>query len=73
MVQNSENQERDEERQRNHLQLIDVIAKLREDIQKLHSIVLEALQLREELPVSLAWLYCMPVDAWNSKHGSRKS
>jgi hypothetical protein len=71
MVQNSESQEREKERQRNHLQLIDVIAKLREDIQKLHSILLEALPLREELPVSLAWLYCM--DAWNSKHGSRKS
>ena len=62
MVQNSESQEREKERQRNYLQLIDMIAKLREEIRKLHwhSIPLEALQSLEELlPVSLAWFYCV--------------
>jgi hypothetical protein len=59
MVQNSESREREKERQRDHLQLIDLIAKLRQDVQKLHSMLLGALQSREQLPVSLAWLYCV--------------
>jgi hypothetical protein len=60
MVQSSENQERRKEQQRNHLQLMDVIAKLREEVRKLHTIPLEASQSREQLLlVSLAWLYCV--------------
>jgi hypothetical protein len=59
MMQNSESQEREKARQRNHLQLIDMIAKLREDVRKLHSIVLEALPSREQPPVSLTWLFCV--------------
>ncbi len=60
MVQNSESQEREKERQRNHQQLVDVIAKLREEVRKLHSIPLEASRSPEQLlPVSLAWLYCV--------------
>jgi hypothetical protein len=58
MVQHGENQEREKERQRNHQQLVDVIAKLREEVRKLHSIPLEASRSPEQLlPVSLAWLY----------------
>jgi hypothetical protein len=69
MVQSSESQEREKERQLNHLQLIDMIAKLRGEVRNLHSIPLEASQSRKQvLQVSLAWLYC--VDAWNSKHSS---
>jgi hypothetical protein len=72
MVQNSESQKREKERQLNHQQLIDMIAILREEVRRLHSIPSEASQSHEQLlPVSLAWLYC--VDARNSKHGSRKS
>jgi hypothetical protein len=72
MMQNSENPERKKEQQRNHLQLIDMIAILREEVRKLHSIPSEASQSREQLLlVSLVWLYC--VDAWDLKHGSRKS
>ena len=60
MVQNSENQEQKKEQQRNHQQLIDMIAKLREDVRKLHSVPLETSQSRDQLlPVSLAWLYCV--------------
>jgi hypothetical protein len=60
MVQNSESQERERQRQRNHQELIDMIAKLREETRKRHSTPLEASQLREQLlPVSLAWLYCV--------------
>ena len=60
MVQNSESQEREKERQRNHLQLMDTIAKLREEVRRLHTISLEVPQSREQLlPVSLAWLYCV--------------
>jgi hypothetical protein len=72
MMQDSESQEREKERQRNHRQLIDMIANLREEVRRLHSIPLEASRSHEQLLlVSLAWLYC--VDAWNLKHGSRKS
>jgi hypothetical protein len=60
MVQNSESQEREKEQQRNHLQLMDTIAKLREEVRKLHTIPLEASQSREQLLlVSLVWLYCV--------------
>jgi hypothetical protein len=60
MVQNSESQTREQERQLNHQQLIDMIAKLREEIRRLHSIPLEASQSREQLlPVSLVRLYCV--------------
>jgi hypothetical protein len=65
MVQNSENQERRKEQQHNHLQLMDVIAKLREEVRILHTIPSESSQSREHLlPVSQVWLYC--VDAWYS-------
>jgi hypothetical protein len=54
MVQHSESQEREKERQRNQQQLVEVIATLREEVRKLHSIPLEASQLPEQvLPVSL--------------------
>jgi hypothetical protein len=59
MVQNSENQERRKERQLNHLQLMDVIAKLRDEVRKLQPIRLESSQSFEQLPVSLGWLYCV--------------
>jgi len=60
MLQNSESQEREKERQRNYLQLFDMIAKLRDEVRKLHSIPLEASPSREQLLlVSLAWLYCL--------------
>ena len=60
MVQNSESQEREKERQRNHLQLFDMIAKLREEVRMLHSIPLQVSQSHEQLlPVSLARLYCV--------------
>ena len=60
MVQNSENQEQKKEQLRNHQQLIDMIAKLRDDVRRLHSTPLETSQSREQLlPVSLAWLYCV--------------
>ena len=53
MVQNSENQERRKEQQHNHLQLMDVIAQLREEVRILHTTPLEASQSREHLlPVS---------------------
>ena len=59
MVQSSEIQERIKQ-QRNHQQLIDMVAKLREDVRKLHSIPLETSQSREQLlPVSLAWINCV--------------
>jgi hypothetical protein len=59
MVQSSESQEQEKERQRNHLQLTDMIAKLRDEVRNLHSIPLEASQSRKQLlQVSLAWLYC---------------
>jgi hypothetical protein len=58
MVQNSESQEREKERQRNHQQLVEMIATLREELRKPHSIPWEASQLPEKLlPVSLVWLY----------------
>jgi len=41
MVQSSESQEREKERQCNHQQLIDMIAELREELRKLHSIPLQ--------------------------------
>jgi hypothetical protein len=56
MVQSSESQEREKERQRNHLQVIDMIAKLRDEVRNLHSIPLES--RKQLLQVSLAWLYC---------------
>ena len=60
MVQNSESQEREKERQRNHLQLLDMITKLQEEVRKLHSTPLEVSQSHEELlPVSLTWPYCV--------------
>ena len=60
MVQNSEGQEQKKDQQRNHQQLVDMIAKLREDVRKLHSVPLETSQSRDQLlPVSLAWLYCV--------------
>ena len=60
MVQNSKSHEREKERQRNYLQLFDMIAKLRDDVRKLHSIPLEVSQSHEQLlPVSLTWLYCV--------------
>ena len=60
MVQNSESQEREKEQQRNHLQLLDMITKLQEEVRKLHSIPLEVSQSHEELlPVSLTWPYCV--------------
>ncbi|KAF8496699.1 hypothetical protein F5888DRAFT_1832576 [Russula emetica] len=49
IVQKSESQEREKERQRNYLALIDMIAKLREEVRKLHSIPLEASQSYEQL------------------------
>ena len=64
MVQSSENQEREKERRRNHQELVDVIAKLRDEVRKLQPIPLEASQQPEELlPVSLTWLY--GVGTWN--------
>jgi hypothetical protein len=60
MLQNSANHEQKKEQQRNHQQLIDMIAKLREDVRKLHSVPLETSQSHDQLlPVSLAWLYCV--------------
>jgi hypothetical protein len=60
MVQNSESQEREKERQLNHQQQIDMIAKLRDEVRKLHSVPSEASQSRKQvLQVSLAWLYCV--------------
>jgi hypothetical protein len=60
VAQKSVIQGRGKELRRNHQELIDMVAKLREETRKLHSIPLEALQLRERLlPVSLAWLYCV--------------
>jgi len=54
MVQTSESQEQKKEQQNNHLQLIDMIAHLLEEVRKLHSIPLEVSQSREQLlPVSL--------------------
>jgi hypothetical protein len=56
-----QSQEREKERQRNHLQLIDMIAKLREEVQIPRPIPLKVTQsMVEQLPpVSLAWLYCV--------------
>jgi hypothetical protein len=60
MVQNSESQEREKERQLNHQQQIDMIAKLRDEVRKLHSVPSEASQSRKQvLQVSLARLYCV--------------
>ena len=61
MVQNSESQEQEKERQRNHMQLIDMIAKLREEGERqLRSMPLgESQSRRQLLPVSLAWLNCV--------------
>jgi hypothetical protein len=56
MVQNSESQTREQERQLNHQQQIDMIAKLRDEVRKLHSIPLES--RKQLLQVSLTWLYC---------------
>ena len=58
MVQIIDSQEREKARERNHLQLIDMVAQLREDVRKLQSMLLEALPSREQTLVSLAWLYC---------------
>ena len=57
-MQNSESQEQEKERQRNHLQLIDMIANLREEGERqLRSMPLGVSQSRRQLlPVSLAWL-----------------
>jgi tRNA A37 threonylcarbamoyladenosine synthetase subunit TsaC/SUA5/YrdC len=72
MLQNSESKERGKERQSNHQQLVEVIATLREEVRKLHTMPSEASQLLEQLlPVSLTWVCRM--DAWNSRHNSRKS
>ena len=60
MVQNSESKEREKERQRIHQQLVEVIATLREEVRKLHTMSSEASQLPEQLlPVSLTWVYRM--------------
>ena len=60
MAQNSESQEREKERQRNHLQLMDTIAKIREEVRRLRTIPSEVSQSHDQLlPVSLAWLYCV--------------
>ena len=55
MVQINESQERERERQRNHQQLTEVIATLREEVRKLHTTPLEESQSPDQLlPVSLA-------------------
>ena len=57
-MQNSESQEQEKERQRNHLQLINMIANLREEGERqLRSMPLGVSQSRRQLlAVSLAWL-----------------
>lgn len=57
MVQKIDSQEQEKARERNHLQLIDMIAQLREDVRKLPSILLKAPPSREQTLVSLPWLY----------------
>ena len=58
MMQNSENQKQRKEQRRNHMQLMDTIAKLQEEVRRLRSVPLEASQPQEQLlPVSLVWLY----------------
>ena len=58
MVQNSENEKRRKEQQHNHMQLMDTIAQLREEVRRLRTIPSEVSQSHDQLlPVSLAWLY----------------
>ena len=60
MVQNSENERRRIEQRRNHMQLMDTIAQLREEVRRLRTIPSEVSQSHDQLlPVSLAWLYCV--------------
>jgi hypothetical protein len=61
MVQNWENQERKKGQQRDHLELVDMIAKLRDEVRQLQSVLLgEGSQSRDQvLPVSLTWLDCL--------------
>ena len=55
MVLNNESQEQERERRRNHQQLTEVVASLREEVRKLHTTPLEESQSPEQLlPVSLA-------------------
>ena len=58
MMQNSESQKQRKEQQRNHMQLMDTIAKLQEEVRRLRPVPLEASQPQEQLlPVSPVWLY----------------
>ena len=58
MMQSSENQKQRKEQQRNHMQLMDTIAKLQEEVRRLRPVPLEASQPQGQLlPVSLVWLY----------------
>jgi hypothetical protein len=61
MIKNSESQEQEMARQRNHQQLVDMIAALLEEVRKIGQFkISEAPQLREQLlQVSLAWSYCV--------------
>jgi hypothetical protein len=63
MARDSESDEREIARQRDHQQLFDMIAVLLEEVLKRgRSVISEAPQPRELLQVSLACSYC--VDAW---------
>lgn len=61
MVKESETQEQEMARQRDHQQILDMIADLREEMQKRErSIALEAPHWHELLPqVSLTWPHCV--------------
>jgi hypothetical protein len=60
MMKNSESQEREMARQRDHQQLFDMIAVLLEEVRiRGRSITSEAPQPRELAQVSLAWPYCV--------------
>ena len=60
MVQSSENERRRREQQHNHMELMDTIAQLREEVRRLRTIPSQVSQSHDQLlPVSLAWLYCV--------------
>jgi hypothetical protein len=60
MLQNSENEKRRKEQQLYHMQLMDTIAQLREEVRRTRTTPSEVSQSHDQLlPVSLAWLYCV--------------
>jgi hypothetical protein len=60
MLQNSENEKRRKEQQLYHMQLMDTIARLREEVRRTRTTPSEVSQSHDQLlPVSLAWLYCV--------------